>query len=125
MTAGSLSILEPMQQMSLLMGSRGSDVDRRRGRVALLIRFLLWSPDGHAALKGTDVALPLIVRSKFTFASGGPMSRLPLLGLLLLVTVTLSGCDLVGDVLEFGFWVMLIVIVLVVALVVWLIKKVF
>ena len=53
------------------------------------------------------------------------MSRLPLLALLLLLTIALGGCDLVGDVLEFGFWTMLIIIVLVVALVVWLFKKVF
>lgn len=53
------------------------------------------------------------------------MSRLPVLGLLLLLTVTLSGCELVGDVLEFGLWAVLIVVILVVALVVWLFKKVF
>ena len=53
------------------------------------------------------------------------MSRLPLWGLLLLLSVTLGGCDLVGDVLEFGLWAMLIIIVLVVALLVWLFKKVF
>lgn len=56
---------------------------------------------------------------------GDQMSRLPLLGLLLLLTVTLSGCELVGDVLEFGLWAVLIVVILVVALVVWLFKKVF
>lgn len=53
------------------------------------------------------------------------MTRLPLVGLLLLLTLSLSGCDLVGDVLEFGFWAMLIIVVLVIALVVWLFKKVF
>lgn len=53
------------------------------------------------------------------------MTRLPTLSLLLLLTVSLSGCDLVGDVLEFGFWAMLITVVLVVALVVWLFRKVF
>jgi hypothetical protein len=53
------------------------------------------------------------------------MARLPLVVLLLLMTVSLSGCDLVGDILEFGFWVLLIVVVLVVALVVWILKKIF
>jgi hypothetical protein len=52
------------------------------------------------------------------------MGRLPLM-VLLLVTAGLSGCDLVGDVLEFGFWMLLIVVVLVVALVVWVFKKIF
>lgn len=53
------------------------------------------------------------------------MGRLPLVILSLLLTFTLSGCDLVGDVLEFGFWAMLIVVILVVALVVWILKKIF
>ncbi len=35
----------------------------------------------------------------------------------------LSGCDLVGDVLELGFWLGVIVLVIVVALVWFLIKK--
>lgn len=53
------------------------------------------------------------------------MSRVPLMAVLLLVTLSLSGCDLVGDVLEFGFWTLLIVVVLVVALLVWIFKKLF
>lgn len=53
------------------------------------------------------------------------MHRLPLLLLLMLVTLSVSGCDLVGDVLEFGFWALLITFVLVVALVVWIFKKIF
>lgn len=53
------------------------------------------------------------------------MSHLLRLGLVLLITLSLSGCELVGDVLEFGFWVLLIIVVVVVALVVWLFKKIF
>lgn len=53
------------------------------------------------------------------------MSRLPMLGLLLLLTVTLSSCELVGDVLEFGFWAVLITVIVVVALVVWIFRKLF
>lgn len=52
------------------------------------------------------------------------MSRLPLLGLLLF-TITLSGCELVGDVLEFGFWAGLIIAAVLIALVVWIFKKLF
>ena len=52
------------------------------------------------------------------------MDRFPAL-LVLLLTLTLAGCDLVGDVLEFGFWTILILLVVVVALVAWIFKKVF
>ena len=41
---------------------------------------------------------------------------------LLLLSVTLAGCDLVGDVLEFGFWV-IVIIALLIALVIWWIAK--
>lgn len=53
------------------------------------------------------------------------MGRIPWMMLVLLVTIGLGGCDLVGDVLEFGFWTLLIVVVVVVALVVWIFKKLF
>ena len=53
------------------------------------------------------------------------MNRLLPMVLLLAVTLGLSGCELVGDVLEFGFWAVLIVIVLVIALVVWIFRKLF
>jgi hypothetical protein len=68
---------------------------------------------------------PGIPRILTTRRSGGRMHRLPLLVLLLVTTLSLSGCDLVGDVLEFGFWALLIGFVLVVALVVWIFKKIF
>lgn len=53
------------------------------------------------------------------------MNRLPLVVLVLVLTLSLSSCDLVGDVLEFGFWLILISVILVVALVIWLFKKIF
>lgn len=43
---------------------------------------------------------------------------------LLLLALLLSGCDLVGDVLEFGFWTGVVVLALVV-LVVWLVARAF
>jgi hypothetical protein len=36
--------------------------------------------------------------------------------LVLLLTLTASGCDLVGDVLEFGFWLIVILIAIIVLL---------
>ena len=45
------------------------------------------------------------------------MPRLPLAALLA-ATLTLAGCDLVGDILEFGFWSGVVVVGLV-ALVIW------
>lgn len=41
---------------------------------------------------------------------------------ILAVTLFMAGCDLIGDVLEFGFWAILIIIGLVV-LVIWLIAR--
>lgn len=46
------------------------------------------------------------------------MNRFLTTFLVLLLTVPTAGCDLVGDILEFGFWVILILIVLV-GLLVW------
>lgn len=38
--------------------------------------------------------------------------------LVLLLTLPVGGCDLVGDILEFGFW-MIIILILVVVLLIW------
>ncbi len=38
--------------------------------------------------------------------------------LVLLLTLPVGGCDLVGDLLEFGFW-MIIILVLMVAFLIW------
>ncbi|MBK6264260.1 hypothetical protein JKA74_04365 [Marivirga sp. S37H4] len=43
--------------------------------------------------------------------------------LLLLVTVT--GCDLAAGIFEAGVWVGIIVVILVIALIIWVIKKIF
>lgn len=43
--------------------------------------------------------------------------------LLILVMFTMSGCELIGDIFEAGMWVALIIIVIVVALVAWIFKK--
>ena len=43
--------------------------------------------------------------------------------LLVFLALGMSGCDLVGDIFEFGFWVAIIVIALIVGLVVWLFRK--
>ncbi|MGH7481611.1 MAG: hypothetical protein ACRELV_05605 [Longimicrobiales bacterium] len=50
------------------------------------------------------------------------MQRIPAVLVTLLATLSLGACDLVGDILEFGFWVLVIVVGLIV-LVVWLIAR--
>jgi len=42
---------------------------------------------------------------------------------LFLLIITMSGCELFGDVLEFGIWVGVIIVVAVVALIWWIIRK--
>jgi hypothetical protein len=43
----------------------------------------------------------------------------------LLLALSLSGCDLVGDILEAGFWIGAIVVILILVLIVWVISKIF
>ena len=43
--------------------------------------------------------------------------------LLVAMVVTLSSCELIGDIFEFGFWVAIIVVVIVIALIVWIINR--
>ncbi|MDX5346083.1 MAG: hypothetical protein LPK19_02455 [Hymenobacteraceae bacterium] len=43
---------------------------------------------------------------------------------LVLLTVTLSGCEIIGGIFEAGMWTMLIIIVLIVLLVGWLVRKI-
>ena len=50
--------------------------------------------------------------------------RVYLMTLLVLLTLTLSSCELVGDIFEAGMWTAVIIIVLVVLLVGWLVRKV-
>lgn len=43
---------------------------------------------------------------------------------LLLLSATLAGCDLVGDVLEFGFWAIVIIALLIVLVIWWIAKRI-
>lgn len=43
--------------------------------------------------------------------------------LLLVMVVTFSSCELVGDIFQAGFWTAIIVIVLVIALIIWLFSR--
>lgn len=45
--------------------------------------------------------------------------------LLAALTLTLSGCELAGDIFEAGAWTGIIAVVLVVGLVLWLVSKLF
>ncbi|MBF9252869.1 hypothetical protein I2I11_06175 [Pontibacter sp. 172403-2] len=46
-----------------------------------------------------------------------------LMTLLVLLTFTMSSCEVVGDIFEAGMWTALIVIVLVILLIVWIFRK--
>ena len=43
--------------------------------------------------------------------------------LLVVSTMTLAGCDIIGDIFEAGVWVGVILVFLVIGLVVWLLSK--
>ena len=51
------------------------------------------------------------------------MNKMIALTLLVISTLTLAGCELVGDIFETGVWVGVILVILVVGLVVWLFSK--
>lgn len=48
-----------------------------------------------------------------------PQQILPLLA----ISMVVAGCELVGDILEFGFWTGVIVLILIIALIWWAAKK--
>lgn len=50
-------------------------------------------------------------------------TRVYLMTLLVLLTLTLSSCDIVGDIFEAGMWTAVIIIVIVVLLIAWLFRK--
>ena len=50
------------------------------------------------------------------------MKRLVPTALILILTLSIGGCDLVGDILEFGFW-MLVILIVVIALLVWALAR--
>lgn len=41
----------------------------------------------------------------------------------MLLATTLTGCELVGDIFEFGIWIGVIGVVLVIVLIFWIIRK--
>lgn len=47
-----------------------------------------------------------------------------LLASLFFLATALSGCEIIGDIFKAGMWTMLIIIVLVVGLIFWIIRKV-
>lgn len=47
-----------------------------------------------------------------------------LMTLLVLLTFTLSSCELVGDIFEAGMWVGIILVVLIIMLIAWLLRKI-
>ncbi len=49
--------------------------------------------------------------------------RIPQLLLFVLTAVMLTGCELVGDIFEAGIWAGVIIVVLVIVLIFWLIRK--
>ena len=58
------------------------------------------------------------------------LSRLPalkhslsLFALLLLTTLTLPGCEIIGDIFKAGVWVGVLLVIGVIALIVWLVTK--
>ena len=43
--------------------------------------------------------------------------------LLMVMVVTFSSCELVGDIFEAGFWAAIIVVVIVIAIIIWLFNR--
>ncbi|MBC3540967.1 hypothetical protein ACFSC6_06870 [Rufibacter sediminis] len=43
---------------------------------------------------------------------------------MLLITVTLSSCEMIGDIFKAGMWTAVIIIVLVIFLIMWLLRKI-
>ncbi|MBA2499945.1 MAG: hypothetical protein H0V30_09490 [Chitinophagaceae bacterium] len=50
------------------------------------------------------------------------MQKLLLFYVILIIT-TLSSCELVGDILEFGIWVGVIIVVAIIALIWWIVSR--
>jgi heme/copper-type cytochrome/quinol oxidase subunit 2 len=46
-----------------------------------------------------------------------------LIALLLFTVTATSGCEVIGDIFQAGMWTMFIIIILVVALIFWIIRK--
>ncbi|MDQ3072289.1 MAG: hypothetical protein M3Q97_03365 [Bacteroidota bacterium] len=52
------------------------------------------------------------------------MRKFSLLTIFALLAVTMTSCELVGDIFEAGMWVGIIIVALVIALIIWIIRKV-
>lgn len=52
-----------------------------------------------------------------------PLPRIQHILPLLALTLMVAGCDLVGDILEFGFWTGAIVLLLIIGLIWWVASK--
>jgi hypothetical protein len=52
------------------------------------------------------------------------MTRSSLFALLLVTLSTLTSCEAIGDIFQAGMWMGVIVVVLVIALVLWLLRKI-
>ena len=52
------------------------------------------------------------------------MKSIKLLVLLLLFTTIFSSCELVGDIFQAGMWIGVIIVVAIIALVLWLLRKI-
>lgn len=47
----------------------------------------------------------------------------PIMFMFLLISMTLTGCELIGDIFKAGVWVGILLVVVIIALVLWLIAK--
>lgn len=52
------------------------------------------------------------------------MKRIQPLLVIMLASMLMASCELVGDILEVGMWLGIIIVVAVIALVYWLLKKI-
>jgi hypothetical protein len=52
------------------------------------------------------------------------MKRNSLAPMLICMVVFLSSCELVGDILEFGIWIGVILVLLVIGIIFWIIRKI-
>lgn len=52
------------------------------------------------------------------------MQRTPLLTLVIIASaMTLSGCEMIGDILKAGIWMGIIFVVIIIAIIYWLFRK--
>ena len=49
---------------------------------------------------------------------------MPVIATLMLIMLTASSCEVIGDIFQAGMWVGVVIVVIVVALILWLVNKV-